>query len=907
MTLIFRRLFALAFTIMAVVMAPSTVSAQQMSKAQIEAFKKLPAAQQQALAKQYGVDLSVLRGGGASQSNTSDFSQQSYLPRKDSDEEDALEDFDQKFAPKSKELERYGIDLFAGEPTTFEPLQGVPVPADYLIGAGDSLKVILWGKVNDEYEVTVNRDGLFIMPNLPPIPVVGMRVSEAKELIVGKVKNNMIGTNASISMGALRSIRVSVMGESYKPGAYTISSLSSMTHALMASGGVSDIGSLRNIQLKRAGQVVSELDLYDLLIRGDNSNDALLRSGDVVFIPTAGDLVSVSGQVRREAVYELKGSETFADLIAMAGGFHSTAYPTGGLIERFSGGNLRTLVNLDLSQTANMQLRPVNGDKLNIPAVSEQYKEAVTVIGAVVRPGKLQWRDGLRISNLLTSVHGDLLTVADLSYALVVREVDASGNIEVIQFNPIEAIAKRTAEHNILLQPRDKLIIFSRFETIEAQNRMLDKYAYTEEELNEREQNVMWETYQQEKFREYVGAETNKRSTENDLNALEFRRANRSLLDITRDKSVETNREQEYGLFSRRRLLAPIILRLKEQATAMNPVQLVEVDGHVKYPGVYPLQNDGTVGHLISAAGGAIESAFLERAELTRVLTQSNNTAVEHIDVNLVTEMNQGSSGIKLRSKDRLNILSIPNWQENVSVKLSGEVKFPGTYTIRRGESMSNVIERAGGFTDFAMPRAAVFSRESLKVKERQHLSKLAEDLRRNIAARSFQSASNSMMAQVSYDDTKKLLEDLSSTKAVGRLVIDLDKVYSKEQDIQLENGDHLHIPQLIQSVNVIGEVNVATAHMYESGVTVDQYIERSGGFKQRADESSVYIIKANGAVVIPNNDKWFAVEFQLPLEEGDTVVVPMDADHMDDLTLYSTATQILYQIGIAAAAIGSL
>lgn len=910
MTLLFRRMFALAFAMMAVVaIIPSVATAQQMSKAQIEAFKKLPAAQQKALAKQYGVDLSTIHGGGASQSSATDYSHQSYLPRKDNAQDETMDDFDEKFAPKSKELERYGIDLFAAEPTTFEPLQGVPVPTDYLLGAGDSLRVILWGKINEEHEVTINRDGLFIMPNLQPIPVVGMRVSEAKDLVVSKIKNNMIGTDASISMGTLRSIRVSVMGESYKPGAYTISSLSSMTHALMASGGVSDIGSLRSIQLKRAGKVVSELDLYDLLIRGDNSNDALLRSGDVLFIPTAGDLVSVSGQVRREAVYELKGRESFADLIQMAGGFHSTAYPSGGLIERFSGGNLRTLVNMDLSKNANLQLQPVNGDKLNIPAVSEQYKEAVTVIGAVVRPGKLQWREGLRISDLLTSVHGDMLTIADLNYALVVREIDAGGSIEVIQFSPIRAIDKREAAQNLVLNPRDKIIVFSRFETIEAQNRMLDKYAYTEEELNEREQNVLWETYQQEKFRDYVGASSSKRNTENELNALEFRRANRSLMDITRDKSVESNREQEYGLFSRKRLLAPIILRLKEQATAMEPVQLVEVDGHVKYPGVYPLQNKGSINHLLSAAGGVIESAFLERAELTRVLTKQDDTAVEHLDVNLIDAIGNvaGSSDIELRSKDRLNVLSIPNWQENVSVTLSGEVKFPGTYTIRRGESMANVIERAGGFTQFAMPIAAVFSRHSLRVKERQHLNKLAEDLKRNIAARSFQSNPNTMMGQVSYAETKQLLADLSSAEAVGRLVIDVTKVLRQEQDIQLENGDHLHIPQLIQSVNVIGEVNLATAHMFEAGITVDQYIERSGGFKQRADEQSVYIIKANGSVVIPKNDKWFAVEYQLPLNEGDTIVVPMDADHMDDLTLWSTATQILYQIGIAAAAIGSL
>ena len=911
MTELIRRMFALVLFAMVgvVTIFPSFAIAQQMSKSQIEAFKKLPQAQQQALAKQYGVDLSTLNSSDSGQYPQDDFSSQANLPRDDKDDEQ-LDGFDKQFAPKSKTLKRFGLDLFASEPLTFEPLQGVPVPPDYILGAGDSLRVMLYGKVDEEYQVTIDREGMFIMPNLPPIAVVGMRVSEAKNLIQEKIKTNIIGASASISMGKLRSIRVFVLGESYKPGAYTISSLSSMTHALMASGGVSDIGSLRKIQLKRSGSVVSELDLYDLLIRGDNSKDALLRANDVLFIPAAGDLVSVSGQVRREAVFEMKAGETFADLIQMAGGFHSTAYPNGGLIERFSGGSLRTLVNLDLSMDANLHQIPVNGDKLNIPAVSEQYKDAVSVIGAVVRPGQLQWREGLRVSDLLSSVHGDLLVVADLSYALVVRETDVSGYIEVIQFNPIDAIDKRDEEDNVLLQRRDKVVIFSRFETIEAENRMLDKYAYTEQELQERQHSQLWEQYQTQKFERYIGAKAKDIQTEEELNQREFQRANRSLTDITRINSVDNINEKEYALFSRRRLLAPIILRLKEQATAMKPVRLVEVDGHVKYPGVYPLQQGGRVVDLINAAGGVTESAFLEKAELTSVVV-GKETTVEHNSINIGKALVdiRGVDNIQLHSKDRLNVLSIPNWQENVTVVLSGEVKFPGTYTISRGDTLSKVLKRAGGTTQFAMERAAVFSRHSLRVKERQHLNKLADDLKRNIAARSFQTSNATTLSNpVSYAETKQLLNDLTNVKAVGRLVIDLERLSDNAHDVQLENGDHLHVPQQIQSINVIGEVNVATAHMFEQGVTVDEYIERSGGYKQRADEQRVYIIKANGSVVIPNkSDRWFAVEYQQPIETGDTIVVPLDAEHMDDLTLWSSATQILYQIGIAAAAIGSL
>ncbi|MCJ8267938.1 MAG: SLBB domain-containing protein, partial [Psychrosphaera sp.] len=515
-----------------------------------------------------------------------------------------------------------------------------------------------------------------IIPELPPITVVGMSFSEVKKAILHQVKVKMIGVDASVSMGTLRSIRIFVLGESYKPGAYSMSSLSTITHALIASGGVSDIGSLRSIQLKRAGKVVAQLDLYDLLIRGDNANDVMLRANDVVFIPATGDLVEVSGQVRREAVFEMKAGESFQELIKMAGGFPSPAYPNSTLIERFNGGSLRTLVNIDLSKKANLAKSPVNGDKIHIPAVSEQYEHAISLIGAVVRPGKLQWREGIKISDLIKTVHGDLLAVSDLDYALVVRQINSKGDIQVIQFNPIRAIEEKRVTDDLVLQPRDKVVVFSRYETIEAENRMLDKYAYTEDEINERQQGRLWTQYKQKKFMEYIGVSKSGSKTKEELDKLEFENANKSLMDITNKANLDRVNEEDFSLFSRRRLLAPIILQLKEQSTATARVQLVEVDGNVKYPGVYPLPIEGRVATLITAAGGIVESAFLERAEVTRINADSNSTSIEHLTSNLGEALKNAQSGqnLVLKSKDRLNVLSIPNWQENITVKLAGEV-----------------------------------------------------------------------------------------------------------------------------------------------------------------------------------------------------------------------------------------
>jgi protein involved in polysaccharide export with SLBB domain len=224
-------------------------------------------------------------------------------------------------------LKPYGYDLFDEEsPSTFAPLGDVPVPADYVVGPGDQLNVQLYGSQNRTSRLTVGRDGRVNFPELGPIAVGGRSFDAVRSDLEGRVAQ-MIGVRASVSMGQTRSIRVFVLGEVKYPGSYTISGLSTITGALFASGGVKPIGSLRNIELKRQGRVVRELDLYDLLMRGDTSNDANLLPGDVVFIPPVGATVSVDGEVRRPAIYELKGESIASDLVTMAGGFSPMLTP----------------------------------------------------------------------------------------------------------------------------------------------------------------------------------------------------------------------------------------------------------------------------------------------------------------------------------------------------------------------------------------------------------------------------------------------------------------------------------------------------------------------------------------------------------------------------------------------------
>ncbi|MGB0937505.1 MAG: SLBB domain-containing protein, partial [Colwellia sp.] len=382
----------------------------------------------------------------------------------------------------------------------------------------------------------------------------------------------------------------------------------------------------------------------------------------------------------------------------------------------------------------------------------------------------------------------------------------------------------------------------------------------------------------------------------------------KSIADIAKHNLTDDEElleTKDYAVFSRFNLLKPIISKLKQQATVTMAMQLVEINGHVTYPGVYPLTVNGEVNDLIAAAGGLLESAYTEQAEITRVM-DGDASKVKHIKFNLQAAM-LGSNGenIALRSKDSINIFSIPNWQENVKVELKGEVKFPGVYTIRRGETLSNLLERAGGFSEFAAPNAAIFTREAIRKQEQQQLAKLSEDLRRDIASKSFENSVSSN--SLSYDEMNKLLNDLASVEAVGRLVIDLPLIVEDKQRLVLQNGDALYVPSKRDSISVIGEVNYATSHLFQQGITVDDYIDLSGGLKERAADERIYIIKANGSVKIPNTGSWFAVNDTNTLEAGDTIVVPMNSDYMDNLTLWSTATQIVYQLGVAVAAISSI
>jgi len=827
-------------------------TALEVSPQQIAAFKSLSPAQQQAMARQYGVDIGSLQGNGAVGSQPATQVQtNSVLARGEvspiSHAQQASTMIGESVPhDQDKGLEPFGYSLFAGTPTTFAPINDVPVSSDYLLGPSDVLKVQLYGKTSMAYELAIDAEGGIYFPELGPISLAGMTFQEAKAKLNETIKQRMIGVKASISIGQLRSIRVFVLGEAYVPGSYVVSSLSTITNALVLSGGIAETGSLRQIELKRKGQVVQTLDLYKLLLEGDNREDISLQSGDVVFIPPVGPTIGIDGEVRRPAIYELAQGETTSNLIRFAGGMTPTAYPAAASMERIGRGQIRTVLDVNLV-AAGDQLSVGNGDILTIPSVLDKLQDTIELKGHVYRPGMRNWSPGMRISDVLRSVDA-LRPGADLRYGLIKRYANENGALSVLSFRLDKVFSNASSVHNHELKDKDEIYVF-------------DLYSESPES-----------------------------SLSNDIGS--------SLESSNPSLKLESDAHRFY-------VLSSVVTELRAQAEIGKPSEEVEITGPVRFPGIYPLVSGMTAEDLIYAAGGLTEKAYDLSAEVNRTIFNENREREqERFELNLASEMNMA---FKFQSRDVLQIRATPEWAESTFVTLSGEVKFPGRYPVHKDDTLREVIERAGGLSKYAYAQGAVFTRVELKELQQQKLEEMQRRLAEDITKAQLISEGEASAGTEDVATAQQLLDRLKQTPALGRLVIDLDKVLDDQADyrIVLQDGDQLVVPAHRNSVTVIGEVQLPVSQVYEQHLSHFDYINRSGGTTNKADEDRIYIIKANGGVNVADSSSWFSGASQV--KPGDTIVVPLDADKLDQRTLWRDMSQIFYQIALGAAAVASL
>jgi polysaccharide export outer membrane protein len=297
-------------------------------------------------------------------------------------------------------LQIYGEDLFRRVPSTFSPSDQSPVPPDYVIGPDDELRVRIWGQINFSGNLRVDRAGSIYLPQIGPVQVAGLQFGEVDQHLRAAVAKLYRNFDLAVEIGRIRSIQVYVSGQARRPGAYTISSLSSLVDALFATGGPSPAGSLRHILLKREGKTVADFDLYDLLIHGDKSKDVRLLPEDVLYIPSAGPEVAITGSVRSAGIYEMRNGETVGDLIRMAGQVSAVASSARISLDRVEQNQLRSTLEVD-ADSAGLATPLADGDILRIDPILPAYDRSVILRGNVANPGRFSWHPGMRLSDLI--------------------------------------------------------------------------------------------------------------------------------------------------------------------------------------------------------------------------------------------------------------------------------------------------------------------------------------------------------------------------------------------------------------------------------------------------------------------------------------------------------------------------
>jgi polysaccharide biosynthesis/export protein len=723
-------------------------------------------------------------------------------------------------------LKPFGYDLFDHPISTFAPATNVPVPAGYVVGAGDELDVELYGNKNGNFKLIVGRDGRLSVPELGPVSVGGQTFASAKAELESRIAQQMIGVHASVTMGDTRTIRVFVLGDAKQPGSYTITGLGTITSALFAAGGVQPIGSLRNIQLKRRGEIVRRLDLYDMLIRGDTTDDARLLPDDVIFIPPIGPIVSVDGEVHRPAIYEVRNERSVADVVRLAGGLTPEADTAKLALTRIQADLRRVVIEVDLSGSAGQSEAVRNGDSLRVARLRPTLDAGILVQGYVYTPGAFAYRPGMRLTDVIRSVD-DLKPNADLHYILIRRELPPDRRITVLSADLAAALGQPGSPSDLPLMAHDRIMVFDRQS-------------------------------------------------------------------------------------SRDRVIQPLLEDLKLQSNIGLPDDVVRIEGRANVPGEYPFQDGMTVRDLIRAGGGLSDAAYGGGAELTRyqvVNGESRRTELIQVDLAAVLR-GDPTANLQLRPFDTLSIKEVQAWTEQGAITLRGEVKFPGRYTIKPGETLKSVLLRAGGLTQYGFAEGSVFTRKELRDREQKELDMLAARMQNDIAFVALQASNvpgSGGGAASALAVGQSLLTQLRAARAVGRLVIDLPRMLrspiGSPYDVVLRDGDQLIVPKFEQEVTVIGEVQTVTSHLYRPGLSRDDYIAMSGGVTARADRGRIYVVRADGSVVT-RGSRWFLNGANTEIQPGDTVVVPLNAEHMPPLPLWQAVSQILYNVAIAVLAV---
>jgi protein involved in polysaccharide export with SLBB domain len=854
-------------------------------------------------------------------------------------------------------LQQFGYDQLGVGRSVTMPQSGA-IQSDYVLGVGDELLVSLRGTENiPDSRVAIDRNGQIVLPRLNPLPAAGRSLSAVTQDIQTMVQRAFISTTAFVSVARVRQISVLVSGEVNSPGQRLVTGLSSLVDALLLSGGIRKTGSLRNIRIQRGGREIS-VDLYSVLTSRGGSSQMRLAEGDRILVPLLGPTVAVSGLVRQPGIFELPRGQvsiSSADLLQMAGG-----QEVRGLY-RFS------ILRIDPDGRSSLVAVPASGALLRDSEILFVQLGANQVVNRAMLSGGSGLAGSYaivntRLSEMLRSP-GVLGETPYSLFGLIVRRSSQTLMRSLIAFTPAAVLAGREdvplqsddnvrpfsasearlldfvirsylirlgqadqALRNPLGISSESSAVSSAFSSIrqesEREREVASAHAYISNIPSQIQRNTIISLLdeplpgsplasaradQMRRDRDALalaarpGAAASVATAPGqlaELPAVEGANVAANFQTATTDTAgFAANLEaQTFGQLVRQLDVDPLVLI---NFLAENRVRL---DGAVRGPGDYLIGPSASLQDVVQAAGGTVNWADQKGVELiTTLMDRETGRATTVLRTLPLTNGNLAS--YLVRPGDQLRI--IPATSANTgTVTVQGEVRSPGTFSVLRGDRLSDVLTRAGGLTEVAYPPGTVFLRQSAAQQEREGYVRAAREMQDQLVTAMTRSSDNRMDPSV-FGSMQTFVQELRTQRAIGRISIVADPsilASRPELDPLLESGDVIYVPQRPATVTVLGQVLQPGAFPYRAGETIESYIQRAGGFGRFADEAHTFLVLPDGTARRWERS-WFRFD-AASLPPGSTIVVPRDVTPFDFRQTVLDMTQILSQLAVGIASV---
>ena len=766
----------------------------------------------------------------------------------------------------------FGLSLFKDSPSTFAPIDLAPAPKGYVLGPGDEIRVQFFGGNNINRLIPVSREGNIVIAEIGDIQVSGLTFQEAEKKIKSVVEASLIGVDVEISLAKIRSIQVFVLGNSFSPGAYTVSSLSNISNILFFSGGPTENGSLRNIDVKRSGRTVSNFDFYDLLVNGNTNYDIRLQSNDAIVINPIGKKVTILGEVKNEATFELLEEENFTDLIKFSSGFTNLSDKERITLSTIAENGERFFANYSFEEISSVPLK--DGDEVFVHKLSNTPRNIVRIYGEIATPGSVAFEEGLTLEDVIKKE--SFLENTYTPFVIIERENNL-GSKFLIRSNLIGG-----EDYKTNLRPNDLVFILSR-DDVNFLNSILVADAL--KLIKQKESDQLSKFFENRGLDRYQCKSLQLLAKQSSSSSIRFVRSkylpNPNIRPVDQLEFVE----ECPSIFEEKPYL--IIFALENSSV---------ISGEVRNPGIYPAYNISSPSDLLSFAGGTTEKS----SGLMDIFTSNGKS----FKVNVESEDRLFSLGADTSFYANL---SARTSDEVFSVSLEGAFISPGIYGAKQGETLSQVIVRAGGYKKNAYPYGGILARKSVAENEKIAFMRSADQLEQSIAT----AISSGRISSVGGDPTlalssiSRLITSLENIEPIGRVVteFDLDLLQkSPEKDLLLEPGDRIFIPERSSTITVSGQVLSPTSFSFNPTYKVKNYIELAGGYSEEADSKRTLVIYPNGIATRVRN--W---PNSPDLAPGTTLVVPRDPNPFDWLVFSQVLFPIISNFATSAAAIAAL